>query len=222
MDFATPRIHEQGNSLHVSHGDDSRLFVEFTLEPIHQEAESEKQGRPIYKDVAHIRIHFPGDRTKQIFRPVKMQDDMQGPSDPRRFPRQWEAFVEQRAQVQEGTPLEQWPPVSRSEAMSLKAMHIHTVEQLASIADHNLSWLGAREMRDKAAVWLANADGGKEAIRLQAENEQLRADLDAQKEQTLELAARLDAFIAQSNAAAAGAPDGIAPAPRGRRAATAE
>lgn len=213
MDFASARIIEQGNTLHVSHGDDSRLFVEFSLEPVHQEAESEKQGRPIYKDVPHIRIHFPGDRTKQIFRPVKMQDDMQGPADPRRFPRQWEAFMAQREQVQEGTPLEQWAPVSRSEVLSLKAMHIHTVEQLGAIADHNLTWLGARELRDKAAAWLQNADGGKEVIRLTAENEQLRADLDAQKAQTRELADRLDALSARMDAGDA------APAKSGKRAA---
>ncbi|UJH75049.1 chromosome partitioning protein ParA (plasmid) [Burkholderia cenocepacia] len=218
MDFATPHIHQQGNSLHVSHGDDSGLFVEFSLEPIHQEAESEKQGRPIYKDVAHIRIHFAGDRTKMIFRPVKMEDDQQGPSDPRRFPRQWAAFQEQRSQVQEGTPLEQWPPLSRSEVMSMKAMHIHTVEQLAAMADSNLSWLGARELREKAIAWLKNAEGGKEVVRLTAENEQLRADLDAQREQTKELAERLDALSARMDA---GAGDAAAPA-RGRRAATAE
>lgn len=221
MDLASPRVIEQGNHLHVSHGDDSRLFVEFTLEPVHQEAESEKQGRPIYKDVPHIRIHFPGDRTKQIFRPVKMQDDMQGPSDPRRFPKQWEAFREQRAQVQEGTPLEQWAPVSRSEVMSLKAMHIHTIEQLATIADHNLSWLGARELREKAAAWLANADGGKEVTRLTAENEKLRADLEAKQVQIDELAQRLDAFIAQSTAGAH-VHEGAAPAARGKRAAATE
>lgn len=218
MDFATPHIHQQGNNLHVSHGDDSGLFVEFSLEPIHQEAESEKQGRPIYKDVAHIRIHFAGDRTKMIFRPVKMEDDQQGPSDPRRFPRQWAAFQEQRSQVQEGTPLEHWPPLSRSEVMSMKAMHIHTVEQLAAMADSNLSWLGARELREKAIAWLKNAEGGKEVVRLTAENEQLRADLDAQREQTKELADRLDALSARMDASAS---DAAAPA-RGRRAATAE
>ncbi|MCW3678219.1 chromosome partitioning protein ParA [Burkholderia cenocepacia] len=218
MDFATPHIHQQGNSLHVSHGDDSGLFVEFSLEPIHQEAESEKQGRPIYKDVAHIRIHFAGDRTKMIFRPVKMQDDQQGPSDPRRFPRQWAAFQEQRSQVQEGTPLEHWPPLSRSEVLSMKAMHIHTVEQLAAMADSNLSWLGARELREKAIAWLKNAEDGKEVVRLTAENEQLRADLDVQREQTRELAERLDVLTARID----GAASDPAPAARGKRAAAAD
>lgn len=192
MDFAQAKVVEQGNQLHVVHGDDSRLYVEFTMEAIHQSAESEKQGRPIFKDVPHIQIHFPGDRTKKIFRPVKMEDDMQGPADPRRFPKQWSAFEAQREQVQDGTPIEQWGPITKSQAMELKSMHIHTVEQLAGIADSNLTWLGARQLRDKAEAWLKQADNGKEAMRLQAENDQLREDMALLQQQMRDLAARVE------------------------------
>jgi hypothetical protein len=189
MDFAQARIVEQGNSLHVTHGDDSRLYVEFTMEAIHQTAKSEEEGRPIFKDVPHVRIHFPGDRTKQIFRPVKFEDDHQGPADPRRFPQQWKAFEAQQEQVQTGTPIEQWGPLTKSQAMEFKAMHIHTVEQLAGIADSNLSWLGARELRDKAVSWLAQAETGKHAMHLQTELEKRDADIEDLKRQVKELAA---------------------------------
>jgi len=188
MDFAQARIVESGNQLHVMHGDDSRLYVEFTMEAIHQTARSEEEGRPIFKDVPHVHIHFPGDRTKQIFRPVKFEDDMQGPADPRRFPKQWAAFEAQQEQVQDGTPIEQWGPLTKSQAMEFKAMHIHTVEQLAGIADSNLSWLGARELRDKAAAWLKQAESGKEALRLQGELEKRDADIEDLKRQVRELA----------------------------------
>jgi hypothetical protein len=189
MDFAQARIVEQGNSLHVSHGDDSRLYVEFTMEAIHQTAKSEEEGRPIFKDVPHVRIHFPGDRTKQIFRPVKFEDDHQGPADPRRFPQQWRAFEAQQEQVQTGTPIEQWGPLTKSQAMEFKAMHIHTVEQLAGIADSNLSWLGARELRDKAVAWLAQAENGKESLRLTAELAKRDAQIEDMQRQIKELAA---------------------------------
>jgi hypothetical protein len=188
MDFAQARIVESGNQLHVMHGDDSRLYVEFTMEAIHQTARSEEEGRPIFKDVPHVHIHFPGDRTKQIFRPVKFEDDMQGPADPRRFPKQWAAFEAQQEQVQDGTPIEQWGPLTKSQAMEFKAMHIHTVEQLAGIADSNLSWLGARELRDKAVAWLAQADSGKHAMHLQAELDKRDADIEELKRQVKELA----------------------------------
>ncbi|MDR6393056.1 chromosome partitioning protein ParA [Paraburkholderia phenoliruptrix] len=188
MDFAQARIVESGNQLHVMHGDDSRLYVEFTMEAIHQTAASEAEGRPIFKDVPHVRIHFPGDRTKQIFRPVKMVEDHQGPSDPVRFPKQWAAFQAQAEQVQDGTPIEQWGPLTKSQAMEFKGMHIHTVEQLAGISDSNLTWLGARELRDKAVAWLKQAESGKEALRLQAELEKRDADIEDLKRQVRELA----------------------------------
>ncbi|KAE8757315.1 chromosome partitioning protein ParA [Paraburkholderia madseniana] len=188
MDFAQARIVESGNQLHVTHGDDSRLYVEFTMEAIHQTFESEKEGRPIFKDIPHIRIHFPGDRTKQIFRPVKFEDDYQGPADPRRFPNQWRAFDAQQEQVQTGTPIEHWGPLTKSQAMEFKAMHIHTVEQLAGVSDANLGWLGARELRDKAISWLAQAESGKEALRLQGELEKRDADIEELRRQVKELA----------------------------------
>lgn len=189
MDFAQARVVEHGNQLHVTHGDDSRLYVEFTLEAIKQEAKSEEEGRPIFKDVPYIRIHFPGDKTKQIFRPVKMEDDNMGPADPMRFPKQWDAFKNQQAQVQTGTPIEEWAPITRSQAMELKAMHIHTVEQLAGISDANLTWLGARELRDKADVWLKQAESGKEAVHLQTELEKRDAQIEDLQRQIKELAA---------------------------------
>lgn len=192
-DFAQARIVEQGNSLYVTHGDDSRLYVEFTNEAIHQAFLSEEAGRPIFKDVAHIHIHFPGDRTKQIFRPVKFDDDNQGPADPRRFPKQWAAFQAQAEQVQEGTPIEQWGPLTKSQAMEFKSMHIHTVEQLAGISDSNLSWLGARELREKASAWLKQADGGKHAMHLQAELDKRDADIEDLKRQMKEMASLVQA-----------------------------
>ncbi|MGG1947105.1 chromosome partitioning protein ParA [Trinickia sp. NRRL B-1857] len=201
MDFAQARIIEQGNSLHVVHGDDSKLYVEFRMEPVHQGAESEKQGRPIYKDTPYIEINFPGDRTKKIYRPVKMETDHQSPSDPVRFPRQWAAFMEQRTQVQEGTPIEQWGPLTRSQAMELKGMHIHTVEQLAGISDQNLTWLGARELRDKAEAWLKQASSGKEVLRLEAENAQLKEDLAMKSEQIRDLNERFEAMSARLDSA---------------------
>jgi hypothetical protein len=203
MDFAQARVIEQGNQLHVVHGDDAKLYVEFTLEAVHQPALSEKEGRPIYKDVPHIRIHFPGDRTKQIFRPVKTEDDYAGPADPVRFPRQWAQFCAQQEQVQTGTPVEHWGPLTKSEAMMLKGIHIHTVEQLAGVSDSNLSWLGARQLRDKAVAWLAQADGGKEVLRLEAELEKRDTDIAFLKQQMKDMASRLDARDADAGKEAA-------------------
>lgn len=193
MEFAEAQVHKTGNQLHVTHGDDRALFVEFETEAVHQGAESEKQGRPIYKDVAFIRIMMPGDRTREVYRPVRTDPAKSAPypPDPDRFPRQWAAFQAKQEQVQEGTPVTEWAPLTKSRALELKALHIHTVEQLAAIPDNTLHSLGmgGRDLRGQAIAWLAQAKDGAATTALAAENQHLKDEMAALKLQFAELAA---------------------------------
>ena len=188
MDIATATVHKSGNQLHVTHGDDKGLYVEFCMEAIEHPYKSELAGHPIYEDVPHVRILFPGDTTKKVYRPVDMKGSESKPSDPERWPRQWAAFQAQSTQVQVGTPLTEWPPIGKAMALTLKAMEIHTVEQLAEVRDDALTWLGARELRDKAKGWLTAATDSSAFLKLQHENADLRADLEVLKAQFAELA----------------------------------
>lgn len=174
--FAEATVHKSGNQLHVTHGDDKECYVEFRLEAVHMQADSEKEGRPIYKDFPYIRIMFPGDKTKVVDRPVTDNDKI-------RFPNQWAAFERQGEQVQSGTPITEWSILTKSQALEMKAIGIHTVEHLANVSDQNLTWLGAREYRDKARAWLEAAKGTSAIVtQLQAQIEALKADLEASKE----------------------------------------
>lgn len=188
MDFASAQVHKSGNQLHVTHGDDKGLYVEFAMEAIQQPFKSEQAGRPIYEDVPHVHILFPGDTTKKVYRPVDMVGNEAKPSDPQRWPQQWAAFQSQSTQVQIGTPLTEWPPVGKSIALNLKGMGVHTVEQLAEVSDIALTWLGARELRDKAKAWLLASTDGAAVTKLQHENEDLRADLEMLKKQFADMA----------------------------------
>jgi hypothetical protein len=179
--FSTPQVKQSGTSLHVEHGNDSNLYVEFTMEAIHQTFESAREGRPIFKDVPHIRIMFAGDKTKVVFRPVEEQDK-------HRFAPQWAAFERQEEQVQSGTPVTEWSPLTKSEAMELKSMNIHTVEALANLPDSGLNWLGGREMRNKAQKYLEVSKDSAVLTKMAAENSKLQADIDALKEQIKQLA----------------------------------
>jgi len=189
MEFASPIVHKSGNSLHVSHGDDSGLYVEFYMEAEHQAFKSEEEGYPVYKDVPYVRIIFPGDNTKKVVRPVNERGHEGSPSDPERWPRQWQAFTNQSVQVNEGTPIDQWPPITKSTALLLKGMNIHTVQQLAGVSDTALTWLGARDMREKAKAYIAHAADSASTLKLQSENEALKADIEILKKQFAELAA---------------------------------
>ena len=141
MELADARVTKLGNQLHVTHGEDKDLYVEFDMDAIHQPYESEQKGHPIYKDVPHITIMFPGDRTKSVRRPAKLKGDASTPSDPERFPRQWAAFQNQTEQAADGQPLEHWPMVNKSDVRMLKDMGIRTVEALAALSDANLTFL---------------------------------------------------------------------------------
>lgn len=179
--FASPTVKQSGNSLHVEHGTDSNLYVEFEMVPVHQPFKSEQEGRPIYKDVPHIRIQFAGDRTKQVNRPVTEDDKV-------RFPRHWAAFQNQETHMEEGTLITEWPPLTKSEAQGFKAMNIHTVEALAGLPDVSLTWLGARDMREKAKKFLEASKDSSAITKLMAENERLHNDIATMKIQINELA----------------------------------
>jgi hypothetical protein len=191
MEFAQERIiRHSATNYSVSYGDDSGVAVEFYNHPVLQEFESEKQGRPIYKDVPYISIDFPGDKTKRVCRPVKMDATMVTPSDPQRFPRHWEAFKNQQEQVPIGTPVTEWAPLSKAQALELKGMKIYTVENLASLPDSSLTFLGARELREKAKNWLESAKTGSISTQVMAQLDKLKADNEIMRQQLADLNAR--------------------------------
>lgn len=189
MELAEARVQKNGNSIHVSHGDDSGLYVEFHMESIRQGFLSEKEGREIYKDVPHITIRTLGSNLNAITRPVREQSEGNYPSDPVRFSRQWEAFQAQREQVSEGLPLTEWPALGKSQVLELKTKHIHTVEQLSAISDANLEGLGlgAREIREKARLWLSRATDGKEIMRVINENKTMKEEMELLRKQMTSL-----------------------------------
>lgn len=196
MDLAQATVHKSGNSLHVSHGDDKGLYVLFHYEAVEVPFRSEQEKRPIFEDRPFITILFPGDNTRKTVRPVKMEADTSGPSDPERWPRQWAAFQSQSEQPSIGTPLTEWASITKSQAMMLKGLQIHSVDQLAAVPDHALNWLGAREMKQKATEFLKQHEHGREEIEaLQAQLVKAEADRASQAAQIEALQAQMQKFI---------------------------
>ena len=157
---------------------ESNLFVTFYLEALEIKAESEKQGRPVYKDVPFIKVVVPGDVNNIIER--KATD-----ADKEKFPKAWARFQASEAEGFEGTPLEQWPQMSRSMVKECKFFEIHTVEQLANLSDINVSRMGMgyMDLRNKAKAFLVAAAGTAGETAQAAENQRLKdmiADLQRQ------------------------------------------
>lgn len=152
------------------------VFVKFYLESVEFKAESEKAGRPIFKDIPFIEIRYPGDRLNVFV--GKATDHFK-----QLYPREWAAF-ESGMDVQAiGTPLTEWPQITKSQIKEAEYFNVRTVEQLAEVPESALTRMGMgwSTLRKKAQDWLAAAAGEAPIAALQAENERLRADFEALK-----------------------------------------
>lgn len=176
--------------------DATSAFPRFYLEPELQGFESEKAGRPVYKDVEYVEIHIPGDSKSTWGGRVKDEHRM-------RWPAQYEAFKKGQEPVHDGYPLKEWPPMTPAMVANLASLNVHTVEQLAAVQDGALMNLGTggRQIRDKARAWLEQAKGGEPLAALQAKVAELEARLQVAEANKADLAARLAERAVEKEAA---------------------
>lgn len=147
-------------------------FVQFYDDVIELKAESEKQGRPIFKEVAHIRKTTPGDPSNIVERVAEEFDIKQ-------HPREYEQYKRQTAAATHGTPLEQWPQITRAQVKECKYYEVHSVEQLAELSDMHCQnmGMGVFELREKAKAYLGVAESTAAATAQALENEKLRQEM---------------------------------------------
>jgi hypothetical protein len=160
---------------------------------------TKQTGRPQYDDVEMVRIITPGDN-KNI--PVERVND----EHKARWPKEYEAFKAGIEAPLEGTPLAEWPPISRSQVAEFAHFNIRSVEQLAALGDHHLQNLGmgARELRAQAKTFLEVAEKGTAPIaRMLAESQRKDDEIAILKRQLEEAAARIKELEATPNASAA-------------------
>ncbi|WP_038950376.1 hypothetical protein [Bradyrhizobium genomosp. III] len=147
------------------------LHVEFYIESVKQEFKSEEAGRPIHEDREFVRIHIPGDRNYSAEREATG-------SDKQRFALEYARFKNGLKDQEQaiGTPLIQWPAMTRSMAKDFSAVNVHTVEQLANLSDTSIQafGLGGREWVTKAKAFLEVSNNSAAAQKYAAENEELK------------------------------------------------
>lgn len=149
-------------------------FPRFFMQPVQDDAASQREGRPIFNDIEMVEVMIPGDRNT---RPVFHVEDKHR----ERWPKHYEAFKRQAAVATTGMPIDMWPQVTASRAMELKAVNILTVESLADLPDGMLSNLGAgsRDLREKAKAFIAAAAGSAAVSEQAAEIARLRDMVEA-------------------------------------------
>lgn len=145
---------------------DKTLLVKFEYRPKQDSAETLKEGRPIFKDVLYIDIRAPGDRLGGICRPASQRDID-------RFPEHYRRFMARTSDDTEklvGTPLAEWPMVTRAQVEELAFLNVKTVEQLAEVADvHGARIMGINGLKEKAKNWLRVAKDNAAAMQLTEE-----------------------------------------------------
>jgi len=178
---------------------DSRLQVRFYKRAIKQEQESMDAGRPIYKEFDFVHICVAGDSLTEI-------DTYALNNHKARFPVQW-AHYQNRvgADDQEvvGTPVSEWPIVSKSQAEELRALKFHTVESIAGASDAHLQRMGMAAgmspyaFRDKAKAFLNLATNAAETDKRETEINALKEELAKKELETAKMKAETDAKLAQ-------------------------
>jgi hypothetical protein len=178
---------------------DSRLQVRFYKRPVQQEQESLEAGRPIFKEFDFVHICVAGDTLTEI-------DTYALPSHKTRFPLQWANYMN-RVGANEpdivGTPVSEWPIVSKSQAEELRALKFHTVEAIAHASDLQLQRMGMAAgmspyaFRDKAKAFLNLATNAAETDKREQEINALKEELAKKDAETAKMKAETDAKLAQ-------------------------
>lgn len=161
------------------------VYPRFFIEAVQDELGSAAAGRPLFKNEERVELLMPG--IAAYTRPVMRvtQEHIQ------KWPEAYHAFKSNMEAPLDGTPLEEWPVLTKAHVLELKALHIRTVEDIAHMSDTGLQkiGMGAREMQDKARAYLDDADRMKlteqqsaEIDRLSAENASLQRQVKEQGE----------------------------------------
>ena len=155
------------------HGDET-LLVKFYKHPRINTQKTADAGRPIFEETPYIQIMQPGNKDSIIIRPATKMDKS-------RFAghfRKYEAREDQESV--EGTLLDEWAGITRSQCEELKYLNIRTVEQLCAVSDSNAQGvMGIAYLKEKAKKYIDDTAG------------------DATKEALADMQAKYDALIAK-------------------------
>jgi len=101
-----------------------------------------------------------------------------------------------------GTPVSEWPLVSKSQAEELRAMKFHTVESIAGASDQQIQRMGMAAgmspyaFRDKAKAFLNLATNAAETDKREQEIAALKEELAKKEQETAKMKAETDAKMA--------------------------
>jgi hypothetical protein len=155
---------------------DHKTYVKFYIHPVHDEEKSAEEGRPIFNDLEYVEIRTPGNETNIIRTPVNELLK-------RRFSAQYRAFKAGEIEQNTGTPLSEVPWITRSQVEELSYLRISTIEILSEVNDDICTrHPGLFKLKQRAQLYVQQAKESAPNLRLQKENEDMKARLDSLEE----------------------------------------
>jgi len=154
---------------HADYGEDTKLNVQFSTEPVFSKKETYLAGVTKYVDMDFITITVPGNRDLIIHTPVTDFYEW-------RFPLEYESFKRGKEATVVGTPLDMWPALQPSQIAELKHQGIRTIEQLATLSDSASGVMrGFYALKHKAKQYLDEAKDKNAAAIVRAQMEEQEA-----------------------------------------------
>jgi hypothetical protein len=155
-------------------GDKDTAIPRFYIDAQPNQRRSDEDGVPRFDDVEMVEILIPGDRNAVS---VQMVTEIHR----KRWPGAYARFKAGQEASEDGTPLEQLPGMTASQAQELRFMNVRTVEQLGDLTDEQARKsvsMGGMALRDRAKRWLDTTAGAAKEERLAAENRQQAEKID--------------------------------------------
>lgn len=164
-----------------------RPLLRFFSEPVELPGKSAEAGRPVFEERDFVGITNPGSRDEVVRRAAdKAKED-------EFIAWAYKKWLTTREQVTDGTPLETVPFLNKAQVAELKAIAIHSLENLATAPEPAIArMMGLRDLKKKAEAYLAAAKDTAIVTRLQGELEQRDVTISMLQKQMTEMNARFE------------------------------
>lgn len=172
------------------------VYPRFFLDEVQDNIASEQAGRAIYKSEERVEIIMPGNaQTRFVARVTREHAE--------RWPKEYAAFKEGIEISPDGTPLEEWPILKRSQVMELKYLGFKTVEQVRDMSDQVIQriGMGGRALKTMAVAFLDDAERIALTARLTAESDRKDERIAALERQLSEMSVLVETRFAELQAA---------------------
>jgi len=175
------RTLEYDHNIFNNNSADTRLYVKFYQDVLPDEARTEIEGRPCFKDATLVQIMTPGDKNNIVVREAR-------PDDKARFPTHYARYQAGEKEQQSGYPLKEWPLATRAMIEELRYFGFTTVEAIAQANDQSIAkYPGLRELSRRAQNWLEARESTAPLDKLEAENKHLQEQVEAMQAQQQEM-----------------------------------